>query len=550
MALKQILRMYHTCRYLRLRQVYYRLYYLLCSSNVINEFNFNTRNWEKRWNSPPSMPSKLSSTGEMTFLGESGRVVNASSWNDSGRSKLWLYNLHYFDELNTENSDNQADVLNELIANWIDHNPPFDGIGWEPYPLSLRIVNFVKWFSRQNKSVPSSWLVSLGTQADALLSKLEYHILGNHIFANGKALVFAGAFGTGSRADTWLKKGIEILDQEIKEQFLPDGGHFELSPMYHSTLLWDMCDLVNLAQCVRLNELNERQSAWSEIILKGLNWLKIMLHPDENIPFFNDAAFDIAPGYANLEEYARKLGLNPITQLIEDLSVNWLSDSGYCAVNIGTDCKAIVDIAKVGPDYQPGHAHADTLSFELSLFKQRFIVNSGTSQYGNGEQRHFERSTQAHNTITINGENSSEVWSGFRVARRAYPEHQVVEHKDDSIYISASHDGYKRLHGCNIHKREWRFTRKKLIINDLISGNYLDASFRLYFHPSVMAVLEDEGLIRCNLDKSKEIFIKFTGYSNLALESSFWYPKFGDKQKNLCLVAKIKTGELLTEVMW
>ncbi|MFB1490650.1 MULTISPECIES: heparinase II/III family protein [unclassified Thiocapsa] len=42
---------------------------------------------------------------------------------------------------------------------------------------------------------------------------------------------------------------------------------------------------------------------------------------------------------------------------------------------------ALLDVAPIGPDYLPGHAHADTLSFELSLFGQRVIVNGGTSRY-------------------------------------------------------------------------------------------------------------------------------------------------------------------------
>ena len=40
-----------------------------------------------------------------------------------------------------------------------------------------------------------------------------------------------------------------------------------------------------------------------------------------------------------------------------------------------------MDVALIGPNYQPGHAHADVLSFELSLFGQRLLVNIGTSEY-------------------------------------------------------------------------------------------------------------------------------------------------------------------------
>ena len=82
---------------------------------------------------------------------------------------------------------------------------------------------------------------------------------------------------------------------------------------------------------------------------------------------------------------------------------------------------ALIDAAPIGPDYIPGHAHADTLSFELSIRGRRILVNGGTSTYQNNLQRHKERSTQSHNTVEVNGRNSSEVWGAFRVARRAKP---------------------------------------------------------------------------------------------------------------------------------
>ena len=89
----------------------------------------------------------------------------------------------------------------------------------------------------------------------------------------------------------------------------------------------------------------------------------------------------------------------------------------------------LIDVAPIGPDYLPGHAHADTLSYELSLYGKRVLVNSGTSRYGSGPKRDWERSTAAHNTVEVDGQSSSETWSGFRVARRAYPFDVLVEQK-------------------------------------------------------------------------------------------------------------------------
>src|SRR6185295_1096925 len=108
--------------------------------------------------------------------------------------------------------------------------------------------------------------------------------------------------------------------------------------------------------------------------------------------------------------------------------------------------------ASVGPSYQPGHAHADTLSFELSLHGRRVLVNSGTSEYGTGPERQRQRSTAAHNTVVIDGQDSSEVWGGFRVARRAHCQ-WLATSRTPAPSIEAVHDGYLRLPGRNTHRR-------------------------------------------------------------------------------------------------
>ena len=78
-----------------------------------------------------------------------------------------------------------------------------------------------------------------------------------------------------------------------------------------------------------------------------------------------------------------------------------------------------IDFGKIGPSYQPGHAHSDTFNFELIKNGNPFIVDTGVSTYEKNERRQIERSTSSHNTITIGDYEQSEVWGGFRVAKRA-----------------------------------------------------------------------------------------------------------------------------------
>lgn len=546
MALRKLTRLFHTVRYLKLTQVLYRLFYRFSQVRLCKKQPAVVRRWAHGW--PAVRWGKLSTSDavDFTFLGTTGRVQLPEDWQAGRHAKLWLYNLHYLDDLNANGIDERPDLALKLVRSWIGANPPVAGEGWEPYPLSLRTVNLVKWFA-QGETPADDYLYSLADQGDALSQQVEYHILGNHLFANAKALIFIGAYLDGPQADRWLAKGLRLIDRQISEQFLEDGGHFELSPMYHAILLWDMCDLVNLGQCSQLPTVSLRLPQWLAVIERGLKWLSSMLHPDGRIAFFNDAAFGIAPDFEHLLAYATRLGARSPT--IPSNGVIFNSDTGYIAVVPIEGVKAILDVAAVGPDYQPGHAHADTLSFELSVFGRRLIVNSGTSQYGEGPERQRQRSTSAHSTVEVAGQDSSEVWAGFRVARRA---RSVVENIDmglSPICIQAAHDGYLRLEGRHIHRRKWMFFNDELVITDELTGGRAPSIARFYIHPDVYITQEAEHCV-ADLGANGRVMFDFTGAEQVRVVASTWHPEFGCAFANQCIEVAFSSGSLKTRIRW
>ena len=190
---------------------------------------------------PPGGPN------EFAFLNRSQRFSDGKvDWRSPDKDKLWRYNLHYFDYVLDQ--DRPRASIDALIDDWIERNPPGTPDAWEPFPVSLRIVNWVKLLLRpEYRERPNAaWLNSLHQQALWLERNLEKHLLANHYFKNGKALLFAGLFFAGADADRWLRKGARIVGGEIGEQILPDGGHFERSPMYHAMILEDCLDLLNI----------------------------------------------------------------------------------------------------------------------------------------------------------------------------------------------------------------------------------------------------------------------------------------------------------------
>lgn len=447
-------------------------------------------------------------------------------WDDPRQAKLWRYNQHYFDDLNATGSKRRSAWHSALIDAWIIGNPPGKGTGWEPYPTSLRIINWVKWALSGNV-LPDGAAASLAIQARWLARRIEWHLLGNHLFTNAKALIFAGLFFEGSEADAWLSKGTKILNREIVEQILPDGAQFELSPMYHALAVEDMLDLVNIAGAYRQQHLTKD---WCQRIPAMISWLETLSHPDGKIAFFNDAAFGIAPVSADLVQYANRLGFENSASTLPLLH---LKESGYVRMREGPFA-LIADVGPVGPNYLPGHAHADTLSIELSIDGQRVFVNSGTSEYGSSAERQRQRGTAAHNTVTVHDENSSEVWAGFRVGRRARPLNVVVEKRDRMLRVQASHDGYRFLLHRPVVTRCIELDENCLKITDTITTS-IRAMARYHLHPEVTVSNVTSKNAILELPGGKRFVAECEG-GGLQVEATTWHPEFGVSTPNCCLI--------------
>jgi uncharacterized heparinase superfamily protein len=538
MSLERCLRYFHTVRYLKFEQVKERIHRRFKKVDMTHVLTIETCTPGQAFVPVRLNTRSMFDDNRFVFLNESEFLID---WNDPQRSKLWLYNLHYFDDLNSHDAPDRFDKHSELVNRWIDENPPRCGNGWEPYPISLRIVNWIKWFLAYGNATDKQ-LESLALQSKVLFQTLETHLLGNHLFANAKALLFAGLYFEGVEADQWLERALKLLEREIPEQILEDGGNFELTPMYHATITADLLDIVSL-----LSAYKDNRCCWLEEVCRNrlpgmLQWLAVMTHPDGYVSLFNDSAVDIAPKLSQLQAAAKAydVALTPPGHA----TLLHLESSGYFRLNL-EDAVLIGDIGRVGPDYIPGHAHADTLSFELSLFGQRLIVNSGTSLYGTSEERVRQRGTPAHSTVVVNSENSSEVWGGFRVARRAKPFGLAIDEKAGTV--KCSHDGYKRLPGKPTHTREWRYGKRSVNVSDRVTGRFETAEARYHLHPAWECELADSTLLCRGEGQQVKLQIK-TGTSRL--EASTYHPEFGARIENQVLVVSLKDGCAEFEISW
>lgn len=537
--------LWHTVRHLRPVQIYGRLWFWLYRPRIDLSPAPRLRTPQKGWVSQAWYSPRLIGEDRFCFLNETHRLAELGGWDPPNIQKLWRYNLHYFDDLRATGASARKDWHRVLLERWVNENPPGRGTGWEPYPTSLRVVNWLTWHLGGNR-LPEICIQSLAVQTRWLMGRLEYHLLGNHLWSNAKALVFAGASFEGKEAEKWLAKGLSLLRRELQKQILPDGGHFERSPMYHAIVLADLLDLVALAGVLPGVFLKQDVAVWRESACRMLHWLSAMTHPDGEIALFNDSAFGISPQLSQLRAFAETLGIGE--GLRADAAVVDLVDSGYVRLQAGP-AVLIADIGPIGPDYIPGHAHADTLSFELSVFGQRVITDSGTSRYDESPERLRQRGTAAHNTVEINGEDSSEVWSSFRVARRARPFDKRLHEKDGMMTLECAHDGYRRLSGSPVHRRRWRLTPRGLKINDSIEGLFHTAVARYHLHPQVRVELADDHSGQLILPNGASMNWRIRG-ARAVLNTTHYHSEFNVSVVRPCLELLFEQQSYELELTW
>lgn len=223
-----------------------------------------------------------------TFLHQPVSFAGQIDWNYPHDSKLWTYNLTYFEFLN------QPDVLPadgiKRIHDFIRQTSSLRD-GMEPYPTSLRITNWIQFLSRHQLR-DATIDRHLFAQLTMLRGRLDYHLAGNHLLENGFSLLTGALY---FRHKGWLSVATHLIKTELHQQILADGGHNERSPIYHQLLLDHLLDvLLALQDNFWYNNpafghyLNEKAT-------RMLGWLNAVTFRNGDVPMVNDAAFGIAP---------------------------------------------------------------------------------------------------------------------------------------------------------------------------------------------------------------------------------------------------------------
>jgi hypothetical protein len=502
MDLDQVKRLYHTLRHLKFIQVYYQLKYrLVRPKRVVTPINGVFAKVDLI-----DFPEKLKSLSinksvwSFSFLNcHHSFSKDVLDWSFGEYGMLWTYNLNYFDWLHQPGMTKEHGL--ETLSQFYSTRGERNSIILHSYPTSLRIINTAKFVSKWNITEDSTFS-DLLSDLKFLGGRLEYHLLANHLLENAFALYIGGLITNQSK---FVQKGKKLLVRELKEQVLSDGMHYERSPMYHLIILERLLDALNFAKACG-DDLEPVLQVYA-VTMTGLamNWEDL-----DRIPMMQDSAYGIALSLPEILEYSERLLAEAYP-----LKPNDFMDSGYRRLN-AANFALIANVGSISPSYQPGHAHSDELNFELFYQGVPIIVDTGTSTYENNSRRNIERSTQSHNCVVIENKNSSDVWSSFRVGKRA-----KVELKKEYPFIEAQ----CKSNNSNIKiNRRFSLTGDCLTIHDKYSPEFYMATGQIHFHPDISLVKASNNMLVLKHKKGLKLRLKTLKCAELKLES-FEYSK-------------------------
>lgn len=471
-----------------------------------------------------------------TFLGRAVEMGETVDWDAPGpgvANQLWRMNLHYMEYLEALD----ADAGLTLIRQWIAANPPWQPgywhDSWNSYTLSLRVVVWMQriaaWGIDRADPALAPIHASLAEQLAFLERNLELDIGGNHLVKNIKALSWGAAFFSGTIAERWHMRALDLLGKELARQVLADGVHYERSPSYHAQVFADLIETRDALGPAAPPALDRALDAMARATA-------LLAHPDGGPALFNDAGLTMAyPPAECLSAYTASTG-RTVPQPQGGFA---LPTAGYFGLHTPL-LTLIADHGRIGPDDLPAHAHGDIGSIELSVAGRRMIVDQGVFEYVPGERRNQSRSAHHHNVIAIDGAEPADFFGAFRCGRRPRVWVSEAEVQPDALTLAGSHDGY-----AAIVTRRIEAQGDTIRIHDRIEGaTWHPAMWRMLLHPECEATLD--GTTATLRRGGAQLTIHAS--QPLRREAATWWPDMGHESSTQRLCLTLPDGCFESEV--
>ncbi len=493
----------------------------------------------------PSPPARSIDGG---FDGRSFRFINlrhafegSDRWRALGAPSLWAYHLHYFDWVH--GLDDRTAL--QMMLDWVDAVEPSLGPGWDPYPISLRTREWCEWLASRWGSLPEddrhTLVTSLAEQAQVLRQRVENHLQGNHLLENAISLCWLGLRVEGPGMAGALGDGIALLEREVASQVLSDGVHEERSPSYQARICEALLRLAEVGKALGGEAGARVERCAGEAGRRRVGALSRLTHSDGEVALLNDSGIGWA---ATARQLAARFDL-PDAGAPDGF---WaLESAGFAGVD-RQGFSLVVDGGPIGPDHQPGHGHADTLTFELSVGGRRLITDTGVFTYEPGDQRLADRGTAAHNTVQLDDRDQCELWSAFRCGRRPKVGPIEVRRTDGGgVVIRGEYRAPLGALGWYGHSRRFEVAQGHVLIRDDVRapGDHR-ATLRLHLAPEVGARLASGDSRAVELADDRRVVARVRGEAPWRLNRTPYHPDFNIEHERWCLEAVASFRESLS----
>ncbi len=468
--------------------------------------------------------------GQWCFQEEQASFDGPVDWAAPDRSLLWRFHLHYLDTpaaLAAAQPDGPWQPwLTELLEDHWRRCRPGRSVGWTAFPVAVRLQNLLRvqalLEARGGASPELDRILCRHTRAafHHLRCRQERHLQANHLLKELCVLCTGAVVWGGPRL---LARYLAATQAQVALQFLAGGGHEERSLKYHLDCLRDLAEL---------RAALPEPPAWIDATLRrGLAFAEALEHPDGDIPLLNDSELGAAPRRSELD---RVLGIT--RPRWEGLRA--FVEEGYFAARIG-ETHLVFDCAPIAGDHQPGHAHCDILSIEVSHGGRRVLGNRGTLAYGDGEPRRTSRTTASHSTVQFDDLEQVEIWGGFRVGWRSRPVLELAREDDDGVLLAGRYDWHPST-GAR-HRRTVRLTRddRVVIVDEVTVGRTREPVGRFWL-PGATLDASGSGFVGFRVGDAAYRLAVDGGV--VRADRSTWFPRQGREEPALRVEVRPERG--------
>jgi Heparinase II/III-like protein/Heparinase II/III N-terminus len=388
------------------------------------------------------------------------------------------------------------EALRALLTDWIVRNPISQGVNWTVAmeaamrAISLCLTIDLLWpFTKEEKPWLDLMTGSLWQHLRFIEAHNEFSFLvrSNHYLSNLTGLTTLSAYLRGPGQQRRLKRYARAVQREVLLQTYGDGGDSEASTGYH----------VLVAQMGLHSFMVQQRSgckiapAFEARLRRMFAWIATLADDAGKLPHLGDCdngrvellPEDIAQAaQPACQRHSLRTGslyalASHVLQLPAGAGehaqkpISLLRESGLAVLRAG-DASVVFSAMPNGLGGKGSHTHCDKLSFVLRLGVNEVFCDSGSRCYTrSADRRNLDRSTQAHNTLVIDGADQNRIPSDPQMLFQCGNEAAVSDitiTEGDEISARASHEGYARL-GIG-HQRTVQLSEQWLLLTDEVSG--------------------------------------------------------------------------------